>query len=363
MLVAAVAAGLLGAAVPAAAGTHVHVRGRVLDDAGRPVQGARVSFELHPNREVYDQRDCVVRPFEPKCRIHRSAGTTDANGRYRLPVRLSSFLASPRKHTLVVTDRAVPGALAPARTQLNVYFVRQDVDVPDLRVWRSRPTVDALGPLHRVLHVDPLSTAYGRLYSPGATAELLQGSDVVWSFPAVTEDRRVDARTVESGTTAIRATDRALVGALEVSYTSPAYAVTGGVRPLSRGAACLTYGRGDAPLALSGCRFTDGRLGARIDPAYQQARGKACDVKAHCDHPSWFVVDLGTAQPVGALAVPGCRAGAAEWSHDGTTYTQYPVHDLGDGLLLGPPLPVRRLRVDLAHCLFAATEVSLFAPV
>lgn len=353
--------GLAGLSAPADAAPVVHVSGRVVDGAGKPVRGATVSFELHPDRTLYNQHDCPVRPHEIQCKVHKVARTTDAAGRYRLPVKLSSYLASTRSHLLVVTDRPGIGTV-PARTSITTYFPRKAMDIADLPLWRGRATLEPFGPQRRTLHVDPLPASYGRRYTTGPVVELVQGDAAAWRFPEVTEDRLVDARLVESGTTAIRAHDTALLGRLVVTYRSTAYPVTGAVRPLSRGAACATYGKDDAVLPLSGCRFTDGKLAAPIDVAYQRAGNKACDVASQCDHPRWLRIDLRTAQPVGAVAVRGCAPAAAEVSVDGTAYTPYPTHDFGDGLLAGLPLPARYVRVDLGKCVFKATEVSVFGP-
>lgn len=351
--------GVLGAA-PASGASTVYVRGRVVDPAGRPVAGARVSFELHPDRTLYNQSDCPMRPTAIECRVHKVAGSTDAAGRYRLPVRLTSYLASTREHHLFVTDRPLSGVRVPARTHITTYFPRKNLDLADLPVWRTRVTIEPDGPVHRMLHVDPLPARLGRRYSSGPVAELLQGGDVAWRLTDVDEDRRVDARVVEAGTTAIRAVEKGILGRLFPTYTSSAYAVSPGVRPVSRGAGCLTYGAGDKALPLPGCRFTDGKLAAPIDQRYQQANGQACNVASACSRPRWLTVTLAEVSPVGAVAVRGCVPAAAEFSVEGVAFAPYPFVDSGDGLLVGAPVPARYVRVDLARCLFKATEVSLF---
>jgi hypothetical protein len=361
----ACALGLAVTAVPAAAHSHhvAYIRGRVVDGTGAGVRGATVSFELHPNRELYNQHDCPVRPWEIQCRVHKVAGKTDANGRYRLPVRLSSFLATKREHKLIVTDRPTPGATLPARTSITMYFPGTSVDVLDLPVWRARPTISpATVPGMRTLHVDPMPDRYGRPYTTGPVVDLLQGTRTAWQFTDVVEDRMVDGRLVEAGTTAIRARDAKVLGRQFPVYESPAYAISGAAaKPLSRGAACATYGRDDVVLPLSKCKFTDGALATPVDAQYQRAGGKACDVASQCDHPRWLRIDLGAPSLVGAVAVRGCPAKTAEVSAEGTVFAPFTATDR-DGLLVGVPAPARYVRVDLKHCVYKATEVSVFAP-
>ncbi|HVF03837.1 MAG TPA: hypothetical protein VNA20_03270 [Frankiaceae bacterium] len=357
--------GVLGAAVPADAartGT-VYVTGRVLDGTGRGVPGATVSFELHPDPALYNQQYCPVRPWEIQCRVHKVARRTDAGGRYRLPVNLASFLATERRHRLVITDAPRPGVLLPAQTETTMYLGGRSQQVADLPVWRPKVSLEPAGAGKRMLHVDPFSAAYGHAYTSGPVTELLQGSTPVWSFPKVVEDREVDARVVETGTTAIRATDSRVLGRHFPVFRSPAYAVRSPVRPVSRGVACATYGRGDALLPLAGCKFTDGRLGTPIALSYQRAGNKACDVASQCANPRRVLVDLGSPQVVSAYAVRGCATvPPAELSAEGVAFVPYQTHDFGDGLRVGAPLPVRYVRVDLSKCAFKVTEVSVFAP-
>lgn len=353
---------VLCAGAPASAGDTAYITGRVVDTAGRPVAGARVSFELHPNREVYNQADCAVRSWEIQCKVHKSSGTTNSAGRYRLPVNLSSYLAEKKEHDLFVTDRARSGVKNPARTAVKFYFNGKSMPVIDLPVWRGTVSVGPASSGRRTVHLDALPASLGRTYSAGPVVELMQGGGVAWQLREMTSDRNVDARIVETGTTATRATATRILGRLFPRYWTPEYAVSGGLRPMSRGKACATYGRDDAVVPLARCRFTDGRLATPIDIPYQRAGGKSCDVASQCAHPKWVRVDLGTMQSVGALAVRGCVPGGAEVSPDGTAFVPYLANDAGDGLLVGPPLPARYVRVDLSRCVYKATEVSVFPP-
>ena len=355
--------GLLGLAAPASARSTVHVTGRVVDGSGRPVRGATVSFELRPDRTLYDQADCPVRPWEIQCKVHKVSARTGADGRYRLPVRLTSFLAMMRKHYVLVTDAPRPGVRTPAQTEVSVYFQKKPIALPDLPLWRARAAVTPNVDGSRTLHVDPLTPAYGTRYSTGPVATLYQGGDAVWSFREVTEDREVDGRLVEAGTTSIRASDIAILKRFFVTYWSPGYVVTGGVRPISRAVSCTTYGRDDVVVPLAGCRLTDGRLATPIPAQYSRAGNKACEVPSQCSLPRRYVFDLGAPKQVGAVLVRGCTPGEAELSVEGTVFVPYPTHDFGDGLPVGAPLPARYVRVDLSKCAYKATEVSVFAPV
>lgn len=360
-LACAAAVALSGA--PANAGDTVYISGRVLDHTGTPVAGAHVSYELRPKPELYNQQDCPMRPWEIQCKVHKVAGRTDAAGRYKLPVKKTSFLATKRSHDLVITDRAITGAKAPARTAITMYFTGKSETIPDLPLWRGRAQLSAADQSGgRTLSVDAVPATLGRPYSTGPVVELMQGSGVAWRFEEVTAERRVDARVVETGTTGIRVSERRILGRLFPQYQSTVWAVSGALKPISRGTTCATYGRDDAVLPLSGCRFTDGRLATPIPTTYQRVGGKSCDVKSLCAHPKWVQVDLGAAEQVGAVAVRGCVPPAVEVSPDGTVWLPYPTHDFGDGLLVGLPLPARYVRVDLSPCAYKATEISVFAP-
>lgn len=354
--------GVLAAAAPASARSSVDVSGRVVDGSGRPVRGALVSFELRPDLTLYNQADCPVRPWEIQCKVHKVARRTDSSGRYRLPVKLSSFLATMRSHHLVVTDAPSKLHATPATTETTMYFTRKDIRVPDLPVWRGRVIVGPANAGKRVVHVDQLGSRYGTTYSTGPVVSLLQGDDAVWTFPEMTEDREVDARVVEHGTTGASASDVRLVGSLPVTYRSPRWRVSDGLKPVSRGAACSTYRPGDTLVALPGCRYTDGRLAAPISATYLRANDKACNAASQCANPRRVVVDLGALTPVGAVTTRGCtRVGATEVSAEGTVFAPYPTHDFGDGLPVGGPVPARYVRVDLSKCTFTATEISVFA--
>lgn len=349
--------GLVPFAVPADAASTVHVSGRVIDGSGRGVAGARVEFALRPDPMLYNQQYCPVRPWEIQCRVHRVTGTTRADGRYSLPVKLSSYLASEKKHDLVVTDRSG------AQVSVQFYFVRKPMSVPDLPIWRGRASIDPDGQLHRTLHADALAPFYGTPYSTGAVVDLLQGSTKVWQFTAVNDDRRVDGRLVETGVTGIRAYQVAIRERQYLTYSSPVYKVSGAVRPLSRGATCATYGRDDQVLSLAGCKYTDGRLATVISAKYQQAGYKSCTAASQCANPRRVLLDLKTVQPVGAFVARGCVPGELEVSAEGTAFVPWPATTLGDGAYVGPPVLARYVRVDLSKCGFKATELSVFAPL
>lgn len=357
LLVAGLALASVCAAAPASAGGTVWITGRVVDSAGKPVSGAHVSYELRVDLTFFDQANCPVRPWDPKCRTHKVTDLTDAKGRYRLPVRLGTWLASPRSHDVVVTDRS-----GGAQTHVSVYFTRKSMEMTDLPVWRGRVTFDSVGPSHRGVRVDPLPASLGRGQTQGPDVELLQGSAVVWRLKAVSDDQRIDNRVIEHGTTGVRAVNRAILGRLSATYWSSVTPVAGAVLPVSRGAECATYGKDDAVLSLASCRFTDGKLATAIPQAYQRAGGKGCDVASQCDHPRWVAVDLGALTMVNAVAVRGCIPEAVEVSPAGSVFTNYPFQDLGDGLLTGPAVLAEHVRVDLSRCTFKATEVSVFEP-
>jgi hypothetical protein len=374
---------LLVAVVPASAGGAATVTGRVLDQSGKPVAGAYVRLtrpaEDHGGGFLgglfgfFDALACAfVAITGDRCDYGPDsvAARTDAAGRYTLRLPYDRYVSGADTDTLEIVGKG--GGAAPPRLETKVAFPGRSVKLRDYRLWGQAAHLDPVTPLHRTLHVDPLPSALGSA-KDDPDVWLLQGTRRVWSFGAVPRDRQVDTRIAEHGTTSAQASVVARLGSYDVTYTSTARAVRDTVKPLSRGRSCFAYGAKEKPLRLSGCRFSDGRLGDPVSGTYRSASGKACTT---CANRERLLVDLAEPGVVGAVVVRGCGADGwyglpnasgrapVEVSVEGTRFVPYPTGSpAGDGVAVGLPLPARYVRIDLSSCRSVPTEVSVFAPV
>lgn len=352
-------------AVPAQAAPAVTVRGRVLDADGRAVAGAAVEFVL-PAEDFgfFGPLVCLLLFWSPPCQDHRVTGRTGSDGRYALRVPLNSYVAEAGSHEVRITDTGGTATRPAAHLLAVTPFRRKNLTLPDLRLWRPSVSLDPGTPLVRRVHADPLPASYGKGDGNGVTVLLLQRSDVVGGWSRVERERVTDARTVEAGATGVDAVARATVGGLRVTYTSAAFPIEPGVRPVSRGRPCWTYGRNDALIPLRGCRFTDGKLSGWPDLDYLRPAWNACAGTTACKHREWLLVDLGSVQPVSALAVRGCHPDTFQTSLDGVTYRDLSGTTLAEPALYEtPPTPARYVRIDARLCLSTLSELSVFAPL
>lgn len=369
---AALACALVAAtvAVPASAAPPTYVTGRVLDDAGRPVRGATV--RLASDADIFGfpiLMACSMFLFlPPVCRDATASAKTDAAGRYAIRVRSDSLVGRQGQKSLTIIENGTP-AVPGAYTATNVYWTQRNLRVTDLRLWHAKPSVEPVGPLLRVVRREPLPAAFGKAQAATPSVYLLQGAGAVWRYADESDDHYADARTVEAGTTAVREVAVALVGhGYKVTYFSRGVPVSGGVKPVSRGASCAAYGEGDTLVALPGCRYTDGRLAEPVDSRYAYGNGKACRYPtARCAHPGWVRFDLGSPQVVQAAVVRGCTLDPndkgmfpAEVSLEGTQWTPLLASNPWSDLVYAPPTPVRYVRVNLRSCAFPPSEVSVF---
>lgn len=363
-----VVAALLAAAfaVPASATPSYSVSGRVLDDAGRPVRGAVVTFEVPPDSSFFGLLGCAFVFFvSPTCWSHTVSARTDARGHYALRFSRDSYVASEGRHYLTASETGtvtLPGAW----TRATFDWSRESA-MPDLHLWHGAVSATAYGPVRHV-HSDALPASFGSDRSEPVVVLTQKGAQV-WQYLRTTTERVADGRTVEDGVDAVRAWATATYdGEYAMLYVTPAHAVSGGVRPVSRGASCATYGRGDAVLPLPRCLFTDGRLAERISIDYLWQRGRGClSASTTCPHGEWVRLDLGSLQPIEAVTVRGCALETlttdahAETSLDGVTWTAFRGAAVpGEPFVYGPPTVARYVRVDLDPCTFGATEVSVF---
>jgi hypothetical protein len=352
--------------VPAAsAAPTATISGRVLDAAGAPVRGAEVEFEADPEGGFFGFFRCLV-PIGDECWWHDTSVRTDANGRYAIKVRTDTYLGRTGERDVNVTQ---PGAAVPARTTLRFAWQAKSVRLPDLRLWTPDVSVDPALPAVRTVRVPPLPAEYGTVpLGAFPVADLLRrGDGAAWSYGAVPVVRPADARTVEAGTTHIVATQAARLDGYRVWYHSPGRPVTGGVRPLSRGKSCYAYGKGGKLLRLAGCQYTDGVFAKDPDLRYDLAGYQAC---LSCPERDRVLIDLGSVQTVGAVALRGCwtsdSVAGVSVSSDGKTYQALrEVPTLTDrDLRVYVPAQARYVRVDLGFgCRTHIQELSVFAPL
>ena len=372
------AVALLATAAPAAAAPSTAiVSGRVLDTAGKPVRGAYVTYTkkfVEEPRSWVDALACAFTLFLacvtlPDTTPTTATARTDAAGRYRLKVRLDWRVGRTGDHDLTFV---APSGSPRATTRTVHHFGGRSTKLRDFRLWGKPAALDPVTPTHRRLHVDPLPPSFG-VAKRRPDAVLLQGTRYVHVFGEVASDRLVDTRQVETGVSGILATTEAELGGYDVEYRSAVRALTGQVRPVSRGRPCYAYGAKDKRLKLSGCRLTDGRLADAVPAKHKTANGAACRSRTRCAHPGWLLVDLGEPTLVNALVLRRCTAdfsglslsdgAAVETSPDGTVYLPFHgLEPLRDGVLVGEPALARYVRVDVSGC-DDVTEVAVFAPV
>lgn len=348
------------------------VRGRVLDDAGRPVAGATV--RLTSDHDLFGFPilvACATFLFLPEpCRPAVATATTGRDGRYAIRVHNTSAVGQPGQKSLTIFGPGGTPSLPGAYTATQVYWAQRDLGVPDLRLWNAEPSVEAIGPAVRVRR-QPMPASFGRPQQAAPSVYLLQGTNAVWRYADTNDEHWSDARTVEHGVTGVRQVAVATFGhGYKATYFSRAVPVAATrVKPLSRGASCAAYGPDDSLLPLSGCRYTDGKLADAVDPRYATASYKACQYpSARCAHPGWVRLDLGAPAVAQAAVVRGCQPDPndttgtlpAEVSVDGATWLPFLATNPWSDLQYAPPTPARYLRINLRSCLRPPTEISLY---
>lgn len=301
---------------------RVEVTGRVLDASGRPLAGARVLLLKQADLgEVVFGSVLAIGTLSTICYLPdppalcRSAvrATADADGRYAFHLDGADTQGTlGTASTMNVVFSAATGA---ASTTVGFTVAKEEVRLPDARLWQSRVRVAA--------DRSGIRLRWSRLPGGGAsyTAQAY-GRDApaaLWSQPARGLRAGIDPRLLESraGAVAVGAQQplRGASGARTVvahylSRRVPVHVPVG--TPASRGRPCAPV-TGTAPVEhdrFSRCAATDGDLTA---PAHLTARGQAVV--------TGVVVDLGRSRPVDLVVARGFAGQVlVELSADGTTY-------------------------------------------
>jgi hypothetical protein len=368
LVLALVALSVVFAAVPADAATPsvVHVTGRVLDEAGHPVAGARV--ELTNVKPAPAGRSpgfgeaflCLISftlvcpwfwedpPPVPDMSHPVARAVTDRNGRYRMDVPSGWYAVASGEHRIDVR-RSVPGA-ADVTTRTYLDFDPRHPALRGYYLWMHAATFDTDrdGDGDRALHVPAIPKRLGS--RDGYTrATVLQGRAPLRVLAGYDRDFTFDDRWVEKGVTGVVSAANGVLYGRSVTYYSGTSAVTGQVTPLSRGARCSKRVDAVTLAELKGCRFTDGVLGGNL-ASYLGGAGTV-------------VVDLGEPVLLEAVLPRGCRETDVAFSVEGVAFVPWVTSEPNpepDELVTGPTVLARYVQVDLAHCDLVSPEIAVF---
>jgi hypothetical protein len=346
---------LLAPAVPASAARQTTVSGRVLDENGRGVASATVTFGVDVPPGILEELffdlghafDCLF-SFFFSCERHtlgpthyEAAARTDGSGRYVLRFDADSPLGVHLVHDVDVTRPALIRGTLPPTTHTTVAYGGERT-LPPYRLWLRGASVDKVSTTHRRIR----ARVPGSLGTPVSPVEvhLVQGSRSVWSYGEVVGGfRTVDARVAETGTTGTQTYVTAKAGARKVTYRSGVRPVTKALRPLSRGRRCYGY-RGPLRTEQPGCGLTDGRLGDTANLTYDSA---------------YVDVELGGLAYPEAYVARGCDVDAVAVSVDGVVFLDVSITERERRVYTGrPDLPVRYVRLHLGDC--RPRETSVF---
>ncbi|MBO9524394.1 MAG: hypothetical protein J7518_22885 [Nocardioidaceae bacterium] len=248
--------------------TTVHVSGRALDAAGRPLDGTKVLlFKEADLGEVVFGTALVLGSLSTICLLPDAPGicekarhaTTDAAGRYRFTLKGEDTQGS--LGTEATLDVVVGGGPGGSSTTVGFHAKDTEVEVPDVRL-------ADLAARHAGLTVTwkPLPRAAGR--EPSYAVQLYDGRtrSAVWSQPARGGRATLDPRVLEDshGAVAVGATAELPggrnTGTVHASYLSRRLPVTATAgAPPSRGKTCAPVA-GTSVGRFAACPVTDGDL-------------------------------------------------------------------------------------------------------
>ncbi len=325
----------------------IPIRGRVLDDRGRPVSRARLQIATSGNFAETFARAMLPRGSDPY-----GWGVTDGSGRYTVYLKPGA-----RSYTLGVSW--VPGVTVTA----HVAFTGRAQRLPDLVVWAPDLSWEG-GHVRRVTFGSP-PRAVGSLQ--GADLRVVEDTDGLAQAAVllrnVSSGVTFDVRVLEDREWVVALTIR--VGAKrlgEVTYDVRT-SMTGTDEPASRGKPCVEYD--DRGRAVTGdpCALTDGDLSTRWQPTVSDS---SCGA-SRCDRA--VAVDLGSVKPIAFVVVRVCDPffDQVESSADGRHWTTLVrkdtfVHDDDDvcSAVVSTSARYVRVRGPAGGFYTRRTEISVF---
>jgi hypothetical protein len=301
----------------------VHISGRALDAAGKPLANAKVLLfkEADIGEVIFGTvltvgslaTVCLLPDAPAICNKARTA-TTDGDGTYSFDLKgkdTQGTLGTESTLNVVFSGPADQGS-----TTVSFTADKTDIGLPDARLWRAQPRAAASSRAIK-LSWSPLPGTAGpdRTYSAQAFEK---GSEfALWSQPAKGGSSTIDPRILEDGTGAVAVSARSRLsgatgaGHVSASYLSKKLTVRTNVgAPASRGARCAPV-TGTAPPTngtYSRCGATDGDL---TSPAHLAAKETVDGV----------VIDLRRVRPVDLVVARGFAGQVlVETSTDGRTF-------------------------------------------
>ncbi len=302
---------------------EVHVSGRALDAAGKPLTNTKVLLlkQADIGEVVFGtvlaigtlSTICLLPDAPAICDKARTA-TTDGDGRYTFDLKGEDTQGT--LGTASTLNVVFSGPKAQGSTTVSFTAKEADIDLPDARLWKSDAKVS--GAIR--LSWTPLPSAAGSKRSYSAQLFEANGRSALWSQPASGRRATIDPRILEDqrGSVAVGASSSLEGGSgggkVRASYLSPRIPVRPSAgEPASRGRRCAAV-TGTAPArdaAFSRCAATDGELAS---PARLAAPdGTLVDGVA---------IDLGSPRRVDLVVVRGFAGQLlVETSADGKTFS------------------------------------------
>lgn len=299
----------------------ITVSSRVVDSAGRGVDGAEV--RLGSVGALSDLLGFVCLPVTFCSRDGASKELrSGADGAVEVTATGSetkTLLGGKRLLTLGAASPALPvGALGRGGVEAAFEVESEQVRLGALPLWEPTVTVGGSGVGRRV--------GFGSLPGGGAGADLVvtdAGGSVVARIGGVKEGSALDGRLLED--LAVRAAVVVagdLEGAQGVQWRSPTWPVTGQLRPPSRGAACVRVDRDARATVTRDCGLTDGDLRTQGPRAADDCARLAAEPLALCrERVATTTLDLGAVRAVELVVLRGStRRVGLEVSADGRSW-------------------------------------------
>ncbi len=271
-------------------------------------------------------------PPEPCASFFRDANSTEsgAGGAFQFSIdgsEVRTFFGNARRMGVSTGLPAPPGGVEGPATLASFRVQTEQLELGSIRFWE--PTL-ATGSGRAEWDAAPNDYGKGSGYRLEFTSD--EGGPN-WSMesdsaragydPRVLEDSRgrVSVVAVRKGVAPGTTTEFAYRSA-QVAFHSSAGA------PGSRGKPCSLQTGDDPPVAIPGCKATDGRMSeAAVIPVAGTPASPASGTPPPAG-PNWVVVDMGAQVVVGLIVLRGCDC-TVEGSTDGRTWSK--VGDAGSG--------------------------------